>query len=292
MKKIIYKIINWYATHFRFPARGSSILFTGFRLLGINDWYFFKKLPSGIVLRLNINDHIQKQLFWHGAYEFGEMNLLIKLLEKGDCFMDIGANIGYFSLHAAHAVGQTGMVWSFEPATAIFEQLEQHIKINKFSNINAVKKGVSNKNLNGVLYLSSDKNYGSTGLQPGDEFSGETEDISLIKLDDFVIEQNIKTIRAVKIDVEGHELQVLQGMLQILNTYKPAVLIEIIAAQLQLHNNTVEEIYNLMNALDYTAWYIDANKKLVQAPDIHFEGYGIFFLQQNHLSKIFVHQKT
>ena len=291
MKKIIYKIINWYATHFRFPARGSSILFTCCRLLGINDWYFLKKLPSGIILRLNMNDHIQKQLFWHGAYEFEEMNLLIKLLNKADCFIDIGANIGYFSLHAAKAVRQTGTVWSFEPASLMFKQLQQHIDINKLSNISAVKKGVSNKNSNGVLYLSSDKNYGSTGLQPGDEFSGETEDISLVKLDDFVLEHNIKNIRAVKIDVEGHEPQVLQGMLQILKEHKPAVLIEIITAQLQSHNNTVEEIYNLMYALDYTAWYIDTSKQLVQVPDTHFEGYGIFFLQQSHLSKMFVRQK-
>ena len=283
MKKIIYKIINWYATHFRFPARGSSILFSCCKLFGIDRWHFFKKLPSGILLRLNLYDHIQKQLFWHGAYEFEEMNLLIKFLNKGDSFIDIGANIGYFSLHAAQVVEQSGTVWSFEPASLIFKQLQQHIEMNKFINIKPVQKGVSDKNLKSVLYLSSNENFGSTGLQPGDEFSGETENISLVKIDDFAIEQNMKNISAVKIDVEGHETQVLRGMQQILNEYKPALLIEIIASQLLLHNNAVEDIYEQLYALGYQARYFNEDKKLVPVPNINFEGYGIFFLQAGHL---------
>ena len=155
--------------------------------------------------------------------------------------------------------------------------------MNKFSNIKPVQKGVSDKNLNSVLYLSSNENFGSTGLQPGDEFSGETENISLVKIDDFAIEQNMKNISAVKIDVEGHETQVLRGMQQILNEYKPALLIEIIASQLLLHNNAVEDIYEQLYALGYQARYFNEDKKLVPVPNINFEGYGIFFLQAGHL---------
>ena len=90
-------------------------------------------------------------------------------------------------------------------------------------------------------------------------------------------------ISAVKIDVEGHETQVLRGMQQILNKYKPALLIEVIASQLLLHNNAVEDIYEQLYALGYQARYFNEDKKLVPVPNIHFEGYGIFFLQAGHL---------
>ncbi|MEP7318747.1 MAG: FkbM family methyltransferase [Panacibacter sp.] len=286
MKKIIYKTINWYATHFRFPAKGFSILFHCCKLFGINQWQFLKKLPSGIILNLNLNDHIQKQLFWQGAYEFEEMNLLLHLLNKGDNFLDIGANIGYFSLHAAQVVGTAGMVWSFEPATVIFKQLERHIEMNKFSNIKAIQRGASSQNINSLLYLSSAENYGSTGLQPGDEFSGKTEHVSLVKMDDFVLEYNIRNIGAIKIDVEGHEKQVLQGILLTLEQQHPIILIEVIASQLLLHNNTVEDIYQLLYSLGYKGFYINANKKLAPVPHRTFEGYGIFFLQERHRSKM------
>jgi len=287
MKKFIYKLINRYATNFRFPPKGFSIFYAFCKLIHIDQFPFSKKLSSNIVLSLYLHDHIQRQLFWHGSYELDELRLLLMFLQKGDSFIDIGANIGYYALHAAQITEDTGTVWAFEPATSIYNHLMLHIRLNKSENIKTIQKGLSDKKGSAILYLSGNSNCGSTGLKPGDEFEGITERVDLITLDEFVYEQDIKNITSIKIDVEGHEMQVLEGMQQTLQKYAPVVLLEMITSQLQSHNARPSDIYTWMDKSGYRAFYINRHKKLSAVPSLDFEAYGIFFLQKHHHSKPF-----
>lgn len=284
MKKILTSIINYYATHFPFPPRGFKIFFQCCRIFEIEQTAFLKKLPNGILMELNITDHIQRQIFWHNGYESKEINVIGSLLQANDNFIDAGANIGNHSLNIAKHLKE-GSVIAFEPSPKTFEQLSANIKLNHFSNIIALQCALSDKKEKVNLYLSATENTGSSGLSPSDEFSGETVVVEAITGDDWLNENFTKKIAGIKIDVEGHELQVLQGLWHTIEKYKPFLMIEILGSTLERFQHRPNEIYQLLYALNYSAWML-SNKKLVPVENDKQEGYSIFFLQQQHVDKL------
>ena len=81
---------------------------------------------------------VEKSIYYTGTYEAGTLFIFSKLLEKGDLFIDVGANIGLMSIYAAMKVGESGNVHAFEPDPETFKILFEVIKItsNAFYNLN------------------------------------------------------------------------------------------------------------------------------------------------------------
>ena len=88
-------------------------------------------------------------------YERATTDLLKDLLHPGMIFVDVGANIGYFSLLAANLVGTEGTVYAFEPEPGNHELLRKNIELNSYSNIVMIQKAVSNKSGSAPLFLSA-----------------------------------------------------------------------------------------------------------------------------------------
>ncbi len=284
MKKFLTGVINYYATHLNFPPRGFKIFFQYCKFVGIEQTRFLKKLPSGILMELNITDHIQRQLFWHNGYETDEINIIGLLLQSNDNFLDAGANIGNHSLHIAQHL-KNGTVIAFEPSPKTFEQFNGNIALNNFRNIIAVQKALSDKNEKVTLFLSEAENIGSTGLSASDEFSGETVTVNTITGDEW-LQQNFKNrIAGIKIDVEGHELEALEGLQNTIERDKPFLMIEILESTLARFKHTPRDIYQLLYALDYSAW-VPSGKKLITVDYPFQEGYSIFFLQKHHVDQL------
>ena len=284
MKKLLTGAINYYATHFRFPPRGFKIFFQCCKLFRIEQTFFLKKLPSGVLMKLGIADHIQRQLFWHNGYETEEINIICTMLQPGDNFLDAGANIGNHSLHAAQQV-KSGTVIAFEPSPKTFEQLNSNIALNNFSNIITVQNALSDKKEKVKLYLSNTANIGSTGLSASDEFSGETVEVTTITGDEWLQQNFNNSIAGIKIDVEGHELEVLKGLQQRIGRDKPFVMIEILKSTLERFGHNPQDIYQMLYAFDYSSWIL-SGEKLTPVENTFHEGYSIFFLQQQHVRRL------
>ena len=97
-------------------------------------------------LRLSIN----------GIYEEFETGIVKKLIKKGDVVVDVGANIGYYSLIFARAVGDNGKVFAFEPEPTNFDLLKKNLEINGYKNVVAINKAVSNIKGKVKLYVDSE----------------------------------------------------------------------------------------------------------------------------------------
>ena len=165
-----------------------------------------------------------------------EIEFCKKELKKGDTVIDVGANIGYFTLFFSKLVGEKGKVIAFEPDPINFDILKKNIELNKITNVELVKKGVSNKNEFMRLYKSPVS--GGHSLIKN-EWGKEYTDIQTVTLDEYFKEQKIDVI---KIDVEGFELEVIEGGKKIFKNNKNIKIISEFGGYYHKKNNP-EEIY-------------------------------------------------
>src|SRR6187402_1787101 len=134
---MFYKLLNSYTRNFSFPHRGLKYFLKAANSLGIANRTYNKKLHDNFYMLLNPTEHIQQQLFWYGYYEKELGDLLKKMLRANDVFIDIGANIGYFSLLAA-TFSPSVKVISFEPVKDLFKKMDKNFSINDSKNIIAI----------------------------------------------------------------------------------------------------------------------------------------------------------
>ena len=186
-------------------------------------------MGSGFVLQLD--DWIPYQVFLTGMYavEASATRFFHTLLRPGMVVLDVGANIGYYTLQAAVRVGPGGQVHAFEPVAASHARLVQNVRLNELTNVAAVRAAAGSRRGSGVIHLQTDATRGMRGSRLGrSDATGLTEAVDVIPLDDYVNESGIPAVDVVKIDVEGHELEVLQGMEGILARGSPHVMLEVV----------------------------------------------------------------
>jgi len=171
--------------------------------------------------RMFLNNHdmmISKSLYFDKFWELNETNFFKKIINKGMNVVDIGANIGYFSILFSRWIGETGKVFCFEPEPDNFHLLQKNIQANNCENIIPIQKAVSNSNGTTSLFLS-EENKGDHRIIDfdayyKDELRKEIE-VESIKLDS-AIPPNFN-IDIIKMDIQGAEMLAMEGMLEILN---------------------------------------------------------------------------
>ncbi len=165
----------------------------------------------------NVREYIQKNIYFLGYYEVRETMLIKRILQPGDTFIDVGANIGWFTIHAAKHLGLSGKIVSFEPSSEIHDHLQTNIKLNSLAtSITKLEKiALSDQNSTAVLSNTVETNSGRTSIINDVnliETNSTAEIVETIKFDDYYQKENLKKIKLIKIDVEGAEMKVLQGM--------------------------------------------------------------------------------
>ncbi len=161
---------------------------------------------------------------------------LLDLLGAGDVFYDLGANIGWYSLLAARAVGPTGGVLAFEPELENALHAQRNAEVNGFAHMTVIPAAVTDADswlefdvrgsLQGRLHRSEGEAQAKLRAQPDAHFKG-TRLVPAVALDSWLAATGQPAPTAVKIDVEGAELRVLLGMRETLAAAKPALIIEL-----------------------------------------------------------------
>lgn len=172
--------------------------------------------------------------------------------------MDIGANIGYYTLLMARAVQPNGIVNSFEPVKKFREQLMWHINANNLqNNVKIFPFGLSNKN----EYLEIMIDNPSATLHPlSFNISNRSESIILKPLDEVVDELGLENIDFIKIGIDGYELQFLKGAARTLKRFHHPIAMEFAQHCLHVAGSDVREQAQLLNDLGYS---ICKEKKLL-----------------------------
>lgn len=166
-----------------------------------------------------------------GIYELPLQKALSKHLNQGDIVYDIGANVGFFTVISAKLVGNSGHVYAFEPDPNNIKSLEHNVQLNSFANVTVLKQAVARSTGTGELLLgrhSGGHTLSTTAKSQAPKYQSSPKiPVKLVAIDDLVAQQIIAPPAVVKIDVEGAELDVLQGMSQTIKKFKPIIIYEI-----------------------------------------------------------------
>ena len=213
---------------------------------------------NSFIMDLKINEFTQNGYFFNIPHN--GLGTLMKLLEN-KVFIDIGANVGIFSLMASQVFND---VYSFEPMKENYELLENNLKINQISNVYLYNHALGKAESFGEL-ITNNFNNGGTSVQVLKKKNKDT--IKILALDQF----NFKNVDLIKIDVEGSELEVLEGLKKIKDKFCPTFFIEISSSM-----DNVRKISDVLGR-DYYAFY---------PPNNNLISNDMIFVHRNNLSLV------
>jgi len=181
-----------------------------------SDYYWLSEEPSA---------YVDKCIRESSVFEENSTKIVKTFIKRGDVVLDIGANIGYYSVIMSKLVGEKGKVVSFEPTRHYRDVLEKNIKINKLTNVQVYKFGLSNRKQELEISIGDSS---ATLHEPQETIiNKKREMIQLYSLDECINELDIDRIDFIKIDVDGHESAFLEGAIKSIEQYNPIILLEV-----------------------------------------------------------------
>ncbi len=194
------------------------------------------------------NEGVESSIYYTGTYEKGTLHVIKNILNKGDLFIDVGANIGLMSIFASSLVSETGRIIAFEPNPATMQIFRSNITLNAVSNIETSDFAIGNSDQDSKIYERKDQNRGCASLIKTDS-EAEIYDIRVIPLPDYF--EVPEKIDLIKIDIEGYELEALEGAREILVGNDPP---KLIVESSEMRENTygfkTDDLFTFLMGLD------------------------------------------
>ncbi|MEX5637760.1 FkbM family methyltransferase [Parafrankia sp. FMc2] len=176
------------------------------------------------------------------------MRFVLDYLRPGDVFVDVGANVGSYTLLAGKVPGVH--VVAFEPASSTFSRLSENVVLNRLTNVTLHQCAVGQADTEALLTLDNDT---MNQIVPVGDESGRTEKVRMVRLDTIIGDQS--DVALVKIDVEGHEPEVLAGAEQLLRRCRPALIVEY---------NDHGRLTKFFNQVDYRPVFYRPDERKIQ----------------------------
>jgi FkbM family methyltransferase len=212
------------------------------------DWYL------GLKFNHHLRGDISRCTYVDGRYEPNEMFAVARLLAPGMCVVDAGANEGLFTILAARIVGESGTVHAFEPSPREQSRLQANLAVNRLSNVKVHRTALGRAPGKSTLRVAEASHPGHNALG-GFMYAGtvleESVEVDIVTLDQAVRGEKLTRLDLLKIDVEGSEVDVLQGADEVLRTLRPVVLAEAQDESLRRMGSNVGELLKLLRAHDY-----------------------------------------
>ena len=262
------------------------------------------KMKDGTTILADLTTRTERISFYTGKYDPDFIGIIQNLFNPNDCFLDIGANIGFYSVSMGHFIRSKnggGKVISFEPFEGNYSRLINNLEVNDLLDIcHPNKFGLSNKSDETFITLREDFKHGSStgnAAIPTSKTFDEGFKLSPIKLE--VLDEFWKNstfvndkIDMVKMDIEGHEDFCLEGGLETFKKHRPTILMEVnkpyyVSRQVELDTRFLPLIpkdYNIYRMIGKYWVRIDSlnacknldNVFLVPHEKLSMEAYGLF----------------
>jgi len=200
---------------------------------------------------------ITDALVWSGSldYERLQAKLITDALKPSMTVLDIGANIGYYTLMIARGLQGSGQVYAFEPEPFNFRLLAANVKTNGYTNVTLVRKAVCE--VDGEVHVFKDvDHYGAHSLWPNNiTHLSSVERVSAITLDSF--SESVESVDLIKMDIQGAEGGAIRGGERLLSEQHPILFFEISPCLLRHAGDDLQSIVELLQSWGYELSVID-----------------------------------
>lgn len=197
------------------------------------------RMKDGTTMRVDLRTHTELDAFYRGEYDPELLSLVLTILDPTTCFLDVGANVGFYSVAVARFLKRTradGRVLAFEPVESNYRRLMENLRANGLLDCSQLYQvGLSNRAGSVTMTLREDFVQGAeTGnaaivINPEFDSGFPTTEITLAPLDALwpQTSQPDRLIGLIKLDIEGHEDCALEGARKTLETHRPIILMEV-----------------------------------------------------------------
>jgi FkbM family methyltransferase len=201
----------------------------------------------GVRFECDLNDKLSREIYYLG-FDRRDCRVLKRLTKRGDVVLDVGANIGYFSLLLARWMRGTGEVHAFEPFARTADRFERNLSLNPGLRRTVSLHGIALSDFTGKIAMSvPDK--GNSGCNYLDSNGAET--IPVETVDSYARQIGLTRLDLVKIDVEGSEVAVMQGGRETFRRFRPTIMIEVNPGTLQRFGRTADDLFETLRSLGY-----------------------------------------
>ena len=262
---------------------GWGKMFDLFRIGSVHD-HLWKDSPTKVIrakhhgywMELDLRNWSERHAYFLGRfYDSATLAVLSHALRPGDRVLDIGANIGMITLHAAAMVGPGGRVEAFEPNPTCCRKIEANLARNSISQVQIHRVALSDEP--GTLTLRTPASHTGTGtlaaLSEEQRLEFTVEFPVEVGVGDDIIERDPRPVDFIKIDVEGFECRTLRGLTRTLERWKPPVLTEMIGAWLERAGSSVDQLVELMTGHGYEGFSISEPRQGLRRV-LHLEPLG------------------
>lgn len=231
-----------------------------------------------VILPEAVSTHIWR----YGYFERDVCEYMLRFLEKGMTFIDIGSHFGFFSLFGSHLVGKEGHVLSLEPIPNTYTMLQKNITSHgKYHNIETHNCAAYSIDTDlklsdyGLVHSAFNSAFGyrGTGAYAIDKIEVTAE---ARRIDDFLKRKEIKSVHLIKIDAESSEMHILKGMIKTLEIFKPSIIIEV--GDFGVDNTSPsKELVTFLRGMDYSPYeFIDGEIVKHEVKDCYNYGNLLF----------------
>ncbi len=240
------------------------------------------KLTYGPTIWVRPNDPIGRAIFYDGQWETAVISHFAKHLKPGDVVLDVGANIGQFTVVAASKVGPTGKVFAVEAGSSAFSILSRNIEENQFTNVQPLHLAAWDSET--MLHLGgvSEDMLGWGKVQH--ESNTGTEAIQARPLDAVLQELHCDHVDVIKIDIEGAERKALEGMKGLIASKPPRLIYCEIANNHDAYGSSADQLVSFFTSRGYTGWLLEDAGAVPLDTSI--------FQQIVNVTVVFVHQAS
>lgn len=212
--------------------------------VGLDARYGFRGVPR-VVNGETIRFPARWSRYYPATYEPAKAEFLRERSPAGATVLDLGAHIGLFTVYLARAVGSSGRVLSFEPAPATAAVLDRTIGYNRLRSVVSVRRtALAGRRGEVELFETGDECSNANSLVRTDRTRGSVR-ATATTLDDLVHDEGL-TVAVVKMDIEGAELEVIEGASALLSDQRPALAIEVHPVELRAAARRPEEVFDLL----------------------------------------------
>jgi FkbM family methyltransferase len=217
-------------------------------------------VPEGkLRIAVSLDDLVIGWRIVNGTYEPETCVLLRAILHESDICLDIGANVGYLTAIMAQAVGENGSVIAFEPLPQAYRLLEMTVRESDLRNVQLKNLGCGHARSRTKLYYSASQQMGGSYIALGPQAEPEELDCVEVEIADLDSELgNLHRIDFVKMDIEGAEIDALQGMRQLLAAHRPSLVVEINAPCLARNSATPQDLVQFLWEHQYRVFEISS----------------------------------